>query len=112
MSFNLKKMMGCREKLVHPITDVFFSLYRACYSPKRLLLCFKQQDIKSYFSWSRETVWTSRKKDAKAERSFSYLNDSDDVSEASFQEVAVNEHAKGETGAAVAIDQLAYEPWT
>lgn len=43
---------------------------------------------------------------------FTYLNDSNDVGEASFQEVTVNEHAKGETSAAVAVDQLADEPRT
>lgn len=60
-------------------------------------------------------VWRSRldrKKEEIAESSFSYLNDSDNVSEASFQEVPINEHAKGETGTTVAIDQFAYEPRT
>lgn len=80
--------------------------------PKRLLLCLKQRDRKSYFSDVRLDVKKERKEVEKAGSSFSYLNDSNDVSEASFQEVAVNEHAKGETGAAVAIDQLAYEPRT
>lgn len=48
----------------------------------------------------------------KADGSFSYLDDANDISKAPLQEVSVNEHAKGETSAAVAIDQLAYKPRT
>lgn len=76
-------MTGFREKLAHPVTDVLISLYQVGYLIKE-----------------------------KAESSSSYLNDSNDISEAAFEEVAVNEHAKGETSAAVAVDQLAYEPRT
>lgn len=60
-------------------------------------------------------VWRSCldvKTERKAESISSYLNDSNDVSEASFEEVPVNEHAKGEASATVAVDQLPYKPRT
>lgn len=34
---------------------------------------------------------------------FSYLNDSDNISEAALQEVSIDEHAEGEAGTAVAV---------
>lgn len=42
----------------------------------------------------------------------SYLNDSYDVGQAAFQEVSIDEDAKSEAGAAVAVDHLPDEPGT
>lgn len=42
----------------------------------------------------------------------SHLNNSNDVSATSFQEMSIDEQAEGETGAAVTVDQLADEPRT
>lgn len=43
---------------------------------------------------------------------FSYLNDSNNVSETALQVAPVDEHAKREAGSTVTVYQLSYEPRT